>query len=60
MVSNLESSWLGFKGVIDEVGVFNAALPEGDIKGIMNNGLSGMTVISPSGKLAATWGEIKG
>ena len=32
---------------------------EDDIKGIMNNGLSGMTAVSPLGKLATTWGEIK-
>ena len=58
--------WLGtwkapgwdFTGVLDEVGVFNVALSEDDIKGIMKDGLS-PTAVSPSGKLAATWGEIK-
>ena len=58
--------WLGtwkapgwdFTGVLDEVGVFNVALSEDDIKGIMKDGLS-PTAVSPSGKLATTWGEIK-
>jgi hypothetical protein len=52
-----------FKGVIDEVGIFNVALSEDDIKGIMNNGLDkalGMSPVSNEGKLTSTWGYIKG
>ena len=52
---------LGFlmQGSIDEVGLFNIALSEDDIKTIMNKGLSGATAVSPSGKLASTWADIK-
>jgi hypothetical protein len=46
-------------GLIDEVGIFNVALTEDDIKDIMNKGLEGVTAVSPSGKLTTTWGDIK-
>jgi hypothetical protein len=52
-----------FKGVIDEVGVFNVALDDNDIKSIMNNGLdkaAGLTPVSTAGKMIMTWGSIKG
>jgi len=45
-------------GIIDDVGIFNVALSEDDIKDIMTKGL-GPTVVSPSGKLATTWGMLK-
>ncbi len=51
-----------YNGFIDEVAIFNVALAEGDIKTIMSQGLSralGITVVSPSGKIAQTWGSIK-
>jgi hypothetical protein len=51
-----------FDGIIDDVGIFNVALTEGDVKDIMNQGLGralGITAVSPSGKLATTWSEIK-
>jgi hypothetical protein len=47
------------EGIIDDVGLFNTALDESDIKDLMNNGLSGITAVSSSGKLAAIWAEIK-
>jgi len=49
-------------GMMDEVAVFNLALPVDDIKEIMNDGLEaalGITAVEFSGKLAATWGDIK-
>jgi hypothetical protein len=49
-------------GIIDEVAVFNVALSDNDIESIMTKGLekaTGMTAVSPSGKLAITWGDIK-
>jgi hypothetical protein len=52
----------GFKGVLDEVAIFNKALSQDDIKDIMKKGLemaTGLTAVSPSGKLASAWGEIK-
>ena len=48
-----------FDGIIDEVGIFNVALTEKDIKDIMNKGLEGMTAVSQSGKLTTTWGDLK-
>ena len=47
-----------FRGVIDEVGVFNAALSKNDIQGIMKDGLS-PTAVSQSSKLTTTWSAIK-
>ena len=49
-------------GTIDDVGVFNVALTEGDAKDIMNMGLgraTGLTPVSPKGRLTTVWGEIK-
>lgn len=48
-----------FTGVLDEVGVFNVALSENDIKSIMNNGLEEALAVTAVGKLAETWGNIK-
>ena len=48
-----------FKGVIDEVAIFNVALSEGDLNSIMNNGLEDMSAVSSAGKMAITWGGIK-
>jgi len=48
-----------FKGVIDEVGVFNVALSKDDIQDIMNKGLASIAAVSPSGKLATTWADLK-
>jgi len=49
-------------GLIDEVGFFNVALTQDDIKSIMNDGLArttGFEAVAPSGKLTTTWGSIK-
>jgi len=48
-----------FNGLIDDVGVFNVALTVNGINDIMSKGLAGIAAISPSGKLATTWSEIK-
>ena len=48
-----------FKGIIDDVGLFNKALSIDDIKTIMKEGLSSMLAVSPSGQLTLTWAEIK-
>jgi len=50
------------KGVIDDVGLFNIALAEANIKSIMTAGLAktlGLTAVSASAKLTTTWGSIK-
>ena len=52
-------------GQIDDVGVFNLALKEGDIKSIMDKGLKkvlgvgGGTAVSPTGKLTTIWAATK-
>jgi hypothetical protein len=59
--------WLGswkaagwnYVGVLDEAAVFNVALSEDDINAIMNGGLLGVSAVSPTGKLATTWSEVK-
>jgi len=48
-----------FPGSIDEVGIFNVALTVNEINDIMSKGLAGMAAVSPSGKLATTWGRLK-
>jgi len=60
--------WLGawkaagwdFKGVLDEAGVFNVPLSDGDIKNIMDNGLQSLAAVSNIGKMATVWGHVKG
>ena len=47
------------KGSLDDVGLFNVALSDDDIKTIMNDGLSSTSAVSPSSKIADTWGSIK-
>jgi len=48
-----------YRGIIDEVGVFNAALSKEDILDIMTNGLESALAVSFTGKLFITWVEIK-
>ena len=60
-IGSAGNSWY-FDGIIDEVAVFNVALSENDIGSIMTKGLekaTGMTAVSPSEKLATSWGYIK-
>ncbi len=47
-------------GTIDEVVIFNVALEKEDVQTIMNDGLSSTVLaVSPGGKLATTWSNIK-
>lgn len=48
-----------FRGVLDDVGVFNAPLTSDELKDIMDNGLEEASDVSAAGKLASTWGRIK-
>jgi hypothetical protein len=51
-----------FNGSIDEVAYFDEVLSLEDIQDIMNNGLAdalSITAVSPGGKTATTWAEIK-
>ena len=54
--SNDGISW---GGIIDELSLFSRALTAEEVKTIMDDGLEGFLAVEPSGKLAATWGEIK-
>ncbi len=51
-----------FRGLMDEVAIFNVALTEDDIRSIMTEGLKSATnlAVFPKTKLPMTWGEIKG
>ncbi len=61
------SLWIGkrkpnnfpFRGIIDEVGIFNVSLSADDVKRIMNDGLTASLAVSPMSKLAASWAVIK-
>jgi len=48
-----------FNGIIDEVAIFSEALSEEYIKNINKRGIVNAATVSPSGKLAAAWGNIK-
>jgi hypothetical protein len=51
-----------YKGVIDDVAMFNGVLAGDDIKSIMNKGLGkelGIASVELTGKLTVTWGSIK-
>lgn len=52
-----------FKGLIDDVGIFKAALEPEDIMAIATKGLKEIIIaaqgVEPSAKLAAKWGELK-
>jgi len=44
---------------IDEVAVFNEVLTKDDIGDIMNKGIKISLAVSPTGKLATSWGGLK-
>jgi hypothetical protein len=45
------------KGILDEIVIVNRALNEAEMKELMEKGFP--TAVSPAGKLASTWGQIK-
>ncbi len=48
------------KGTIDEVAIFSSALSAAEINTIMNGGLGDVVLsVSPGGKLAAKWADLK-
>lgn len=59
--------WIGnngyqepFNGIIDEIVLLNVALTADEINAIMTEGVSATpSAVSPSGKMAFTWGNIK-
>ncbi len=44
---------------VDEVAVFNVALPDEDIEKIATDGLSKFSAVSSNGKLTTTWGSLR-
>jgi len=60
LATGQHGQWGAFlPAIIDDVAIFNVALTDHDIKTIMNDGLSSMTAVSPSGKLATAWADLK-
>lgn len=48
-----------FKGVIDEVAIFNRALSDSEIKAAMDGIMRLILAVSPQDKLTVTWGKVK-
>ena len=48
-----------FKGVIDDVAIFNVVLSDDDIASIAQNGIQDAQAVSPRGKIALTWAKVK-
>jgi hypothetical protein len=49
-------------GIVDDIGLFNDAIGENDLKTIMDKGLAnalGLTSVEPFSKLTNTWGKVK-
>jgi len=58
-IDNLTNNEM-FKGVIDEVAIFNKGLSDDEVKETMKDGLGKFAMaVFPSGKLATAWGDIK-
>jgi hypothetical protein len=47
-----------FKGIIDEIAIYDRALTPNEIKQ-NQNATQGLAAVEPAGKLSSTWGEIK-
>ena len=48
-----------YRGIIDDVAIFNVVLSEGEIRSIMDDGLEKAFDVSPGDKLTTTWAYIK-
>jgi hypothetical protein len=48
-----------YNGTLDELAVFNIMVEEADINNIMSKGLLSLLAVNLSGKLSATWADIK-
>ena len=49
----------GWKGIIDEVGIWNVALSQDEIMSVMEKGKAMIISVESKGNLTTTWGEIK-
>lgn len=56
-----EDAWAQeqFKGIIDELAIFDVVLTKDEIKNLMEGGLGRALAVSPSGKLTTTWATVK-
>jgi len=54
---NLTNFW---DGIIDDVVLISKALDEAEVKDLMTNGVAAGVAVQPAGKLAVSWGSIKG
>jgi len=52
---NLDATY-AYKGIMDELAIFNVALTEDEIQSLMSGS---MAAVAPAGKLATTWAELK-
>ena len=67
MVTNDDYLGIGFrqgsshywKGMLDDMAVFNRALSEGEIQELMDNGVESIMAVQPNDKLTTMWGKIK-
>ena len=51
------SEWVS--ATVDEVLVFDNAVPQAEIQGYINNGFASSAAVEPAEKLSTTWGELK-
>ncbi len=58
-IGHREASTHWWKGMLDEVAVFNRALSEDEINLIMEQGLTAAMAVTSEDKLSITWGYIK-
>ena len=58
-IGHREASSHWWKGYLDEVAIFRAALTEDEINLIMNDGLVAAMAVQPQDKLTVTWGQLK-
>ena len=49
-----------FRGILDEIGFWNRQLSAEEVNEVMDRGLAGLLSVSPGGKAAAHWADVKG
>ena len=57
--TNLPEKAFHFTGAIDELGIFNVALTEEEIKKIMKQGLVGALAVASTNQLTSIWSVVK-
>lgn len=60
LATGQHGQWGAFlSAIVDDVAIFNVALPDNDIETIMNDGLEMAASVDPSEKLTTTWAKYK-